>query len=143
MQSGTPLWKKLGLKEGSVLLMVKAPRSWRVSPLPDDVEVNRSTAFPSEARAGLLDADVVVAFFDSTAELRRSGPTLAVQLEPESSLWIAWPRKAAGRQSDITDQVVRDSLLPVGVVDTKVAALDADWSGLKFVWRLENRPSRG
>ena len=64
------------------------------------------------------------------------------QLGADSSLWVAWPRRAGGHQSDLTDQVLREVLLPVGVVDVKVAALDGDWSGLKFVWRRANRESR-
>ena len=62
-------------------------------------------------------------------------------LAPTSALWIAWPRRAGGHRSDITDSLVRETLLPIGVVDVKVAALDEDWSGLKFVWRKDRRPS--
>jgi hypothetical protein len=58
-------------------------------------------------------------------------------------LWVAWPRRAGGHTSDITDNIVRQIVLPLGLVDVKVAALDQDWSGLKFVWRKELRPQLG
>ena len=66
-------------------------------------------------------------------------PPLVGNLPKRSALWVAWPRKAGGHVSDINDNLVREVLLPTGVVDVKVAAIDADWSGLKFVWRKENR----
>jgi hypothetical protein len=58
---------------------------------------------------------------------------------PSGALWVAWPRKAGGHVSDVDENLLREVLLPTGVVDVKVAALDVDWSGLKFVWRKENR----
>lgn len=137
--SGTPLAKKLGLKEGHKLLLVGAPTGWYVPDLPDEVEIrNRANTL----RAGDLQADVVIAFFTAAAGLVRRGPGIARQLSPTSALWVAWPRRAGGHQSDVTEHLLRDLLLPVGVVDVKVAALDQDWSGLKFVWRRENRPVR-
>ncbi|MBV8464286.1 MAG: hypothetical protein JO368_13395 [Acidimicrobiales bacterium] len=73
--------------------------------------------------------------------MRCDTPALAAALGPAAALWVAWPRRAGGHQSDVTDALVRDTLLPVGVVDVKVAAIDADWSGLKFVWRKAARPA--
>ncbi len=64
---------------------------------------------------------------------------LAQAIFPGASLWIAWPRKAAGHVSDITDNLIREVCLPLGIVDVKVAAIDIDWSGLKMVWRKELR----
>jgi hypothetical protein len=81
----------------------------------------------------------VVAFFNDGASLRREIPSLAEAITLDGSLWIAWPRKAAGHQSDLTDNVVRAAALPLGLVDVKVAALDDDWSALKMVWRKELR----
>lgn len=86
-------------------------------------------------------ADVVVAFFVDQVGLRRYVPQLAKLIGPDGSLWTAWPRRAAGHVSDITDNVPREVLLPLGLVDVKVAAIDQDWSGLKFVWRKELRAS--
>ena len=69
--------------------------------------------------------------------------TLAARITPRGALWLAWPRRAGGHLGDITDNEVRRIVLPLGLVDTKVAALDDDWSGLKFVWRKERRGSLG
>ncbi len=127
--SKTPLAKKLGIKPQTRLALDGAPRGWVVPDLPDGV----TTA----AAAG--PADVVVAFFGRAAELPERLPGLAERIFPAGALWVAWPRRAGGHKSDITENGLRDHALPLGIVDIKVAAIDADWSGLKFVWRRENR----
>jgi hypothetical protein len=132
--SKTPLAKKLGVKEGSTLVLVAAPARWSVPALPPGVTVHRRRALRAADSAA-----VVVAFFTEAARLAAAGPGIARELGTDSALWIAWPRRAGGHRSDITDQTLRDVLLPVGVVDVKVAAIDEDWSGLKFVRRRENR----
>ena len=91
------------------------------------------------ARRDSPEADVKLLFVRSAAELRRLGPPKAKGLADDSSLWIAWPRKAGGHQSDVTENLLREIVLPLGLVDIKVAALDEDWSGLKFVRRKELR----
>jgi hypothetical protein len=128
--AGTPLCRKLGIEERHVLALLGAPEGWSVEGLPDTVVVRK------RAR-GLLD--VIVAFFSQRAELERRLPTLTRALPANGSLWIAWPRKAAGHVSDISDNRLREIVLPSGLVDVKVAALDENWSGLKFVWRKELR----
>lgn len=133
--SGTPLARKLGLKEGHALLLVGAPADWAVPDMPGGVTVRRS----GPAGPHIKQADVVIAFFGRAAGLRAAAPKLVERLPKESSLWVAWPRRAGGHQSDITDNLLREVLLPFGVVDIKVAALDADWSGARFVWRRSNR----
>jgi len=137
--SGTPLVKKLGIKEGYKLVLVGAPRGWEIPALPDGVKALRKTG----AGAVGAGADVIVAFYDRFARLAHEGPGIATRLAGHGALWIAWPRRAGGHESDITDESVRRVLLPAGVVDVKVAALDQDWSGLKFVRRRENRPDSG
>src|ERR671930_641007 len=127
--SGTLLWKKLGLKEGHRLTLVAAPDGWAVPDLPDGVTVGDG-------------GDVVVAFHRSAAELESRIEALGQAIFPNGSLWIAWPRKAAGHDSDITENGIRDVVLPRGLVDVKVAAIDNDWSGLKIVWRRERRGGR-
>jgi hypothetical protein len=128
--SGTPLAKKLGIKEGHRLTLVDAPAEWTVPDLPANVEV----------AAGLQEhADVVIAFHREAAELESRIETLGQAIHPDGMVWIAWPRKAGGHDSDITENGIRDVVLPLGLVDVKVAALDDDWSGLKVVWRLERR----
>jgi hypothetical protein len=80
-----------------------------------------------------------VAFFTEAAEIGRQIGDLGRRIYPAGGLWIAWPRRAAGHRSDITDNVIREIVLPLGLVDVKVAAIDEDWSGLRVVWRTENR----
>jgi hypothetical protein len=132
--SGTPLAKKLGIKDGGVLALVGVPPKWSVPDLPAGVTVVRK----SRQRARLVDVDVALVFCRTAADMA-DVPLLVESLPKQGTLWVAWPRKAGGHVSDISDNLLRDALLPTGVVDVKVAAVDADWSGLKFVWRKENR----
>jgi alkylation response protein AidB-like acyl-CoA dehydrogenase len=127
--SGTPLAKKLGIKPGTRLALDAAPPGWAVPELPDRVV----------AAAAAEPADVVVAFFREAAELPERLPALARRIFPAGALWLAWPRKAGGHVSDITENGLRDHALPLGIVDNKVAAIDEDWSGLRVVWRVEHR----
>ena len=137
--SRTPLAKKLGVEEGRDLLLIAAPEGWEIPDLPPGVRVRRL----SRAGGGRpFDAGVIVAFFRSADHLAVTAPRIAERLASTAALWVTWPRRAGGHRSDITDNVLRDVLLPVGVVDVKVAALDGDWSGVKFVWRLSQRSSR-
>lgn len=133
--SGTPLPKKLGLKPGSKLLLVGAPRGFRqtLGELPAGVK-------PSSTGPGPYD--VVVAFFDREAELRRQLPKLERSIEPNGGLWIAYPKRASGVTTDVTEDVVRKHALPRGLVDNKVCAIDDVWTGLRLVIRLEHRGKR-
>lgn len=128
--SGSPLYRKLGIKPGDVVGVLAAPPGWVIEGLPDGVVLR------SRAQGPL---DVVVAFFEERVKIERRLPALIRALRPDGSLWIAWPRRAAGHLSDISDNVLRELILPTGLVDTKVAALDEHWSGLRFVWRRELR----
>jgi hypothetical protein len=119
------LARKLGLKPGDRLVLAHAPAGWGVPDPPAGVEV------VTEVEA----AEVVLAFFRTRAALGAEAPGLAGRLRRGSMLWVAWPRRAGGHVSDIAENDLRDVLLPTGLVDVKVAALDGDWSGLKFVWR--------
>jgi hypothetical protein len=87
-------------------------------------------------------ADLIVAFFARAADLGLRLPGLAERIFPDGAVWAAWPRRAGGHTSDITDNVVREYALPLGLVDVKVAAIDDDWSGLRLCWRRENRGPR-
>lgn len=127
--SGTPQLTKLGIREGVRLDVVGAPDGWRFERDPVDVE-----------RVGPDDAaDVILAFCRSAADVELHVGALGERIRPAGALWIAWPRKAAGHVSDVTENLLREIALPLGLVDTKVAAIDPDWSGLKLVWRRENR----
>jgi len=129
--SGSPLVKKLGIKANHRVTVIGAAREWTVPDLPASVRLNR--------RRDATTSDVVIAFFREGASLEREIAALSKSITTDGALWIAWPRKAAGHRSDITDNVVRAVVLPLGLVDVKVAALDDDWSSLKMVWRKELR----
>jgi hypothetical protein len=119
--SGTPLPRKLGIKEGS--------RVW----------------IGAEGVAQRLAGpyDVIVFFALSRKEVARRFRKLGAELEPNGRLWIGWPKRSSGIETDITDNSLREIILPSGLVDNKGAAIDERWSGLQFVWRLERRPKPG
>jgi hypothetical protein len=128
--SGTPLARKLGIKPGHRLALLGAPDGFAIDDLPAGVRVAR--------RAG-GSADVIVSFHTRRADLERRLPTLRRTMTPAAGLWIAWPKKASKVATDITEDVVRAIALPTGLVDNKVCAIDATWSGLRLVIRLEQR----
>ena len=82
---------------------------------------------------------MIIAFFTRAGEIGVRLPVLADRIFPAGAVWAAWPRRAGGHTSDITDNAVREHALAIGLVDVKVAAIDADWSGLRLVWRAANR----
>jgi hypothetical protein len=124
----TPLVQKLGIKPGHRLLLVNEPEGFRelLKGLPDDVV----TDFPdSEA------ADVIVFFSTVAAEVKRQVPRLKKRLAPGGGFWVAWPKKTSGVETDVTFEIVQPAGLATGLVDNKVCAIDATWTGLRFVYR--------
>ena len=134
--SGTPLVVKIGIRPGHRVRFPHRPADWDLPGLPDGTVVDDAPGAPAGAPP---DADVTVAFYRSYADLAAEAAGLTRDLADHAMLWIAWPRRAAGHASDITENALRDLFLPLGVVDVKVAALGEDWSGLKFVRRKELR----
>jgi hypothetical protein len=132
--SGTPLPRKLGIKPGARLALIGAPDGFdsTLGSLPEAVTVGR--------RLGRRPFDVIVAFFLRRALLERRLAELAAALEPAGGLWIAWPKRASGVVTDVTEDVVRTLGLTAGLVDNKVCAIDDIWSGLRLVYRLRDRP---
>lgn len=126
---GTPQLKKLGLLPGKRWVVDGRPDGWTFEIEPDAADEVPVTG----------PADVVLAFVWSAAEVPPMLERLEKAIYPAGALWIAWPRKAAGHVSDLTDNVIRDAALERSLVDTKVAALDNDWSSLKVVWRVSAR----
>ena len=121
--SGTPLPKKLGIKPESRLLLLDAPGEFL-----DGFE-----------RLERGPADVIVAFHTVRAELEAEMPQLREQMDPAAGLWIAWPKRAAKMDTDLTEDVVREIALANRLVDNKVCAIDETWSGLRLVIRLVDR----
>ncbi len=127
--SGTPLASKLGIKPGHRLMLLDAPDTLALE-LPDGVQVVR------QARG---KADVIVSFHTEVRGYEKRLPRLRDCMEPACGLWIAWPKKASKVPTDLSDNVVRDAGLAIGLVDNKVAAIDEVWSGLRLVIRLKDR----
>lgn len=130
--SGTPLWKKLGLKAGTRVLTVNAPAGYRklLAGLPDDVTFTTKPTPP---------LGFVHLFVTTRAALESELPALLADLAPDGTIWVSWPKKASGVATDVTEDTIREVALPTGLVDVKVCAVDITWSALKLVLRRENR----
>lgn len=132
--SGTPLAKKLGIREGFNLLFVNAPAE-----LDQELELPANVTVNSRSRKPI---DLVLMFVTTQRELERTFSSYAAKLTPAGMLWISWPKKSSGVTSDLTENVVRQVGLAKGMVDVKVCAVNEVWSGLKFVFRLQDRPKK-
>jgi len=132
--SGTPLAQKLGVKPESRLALLGAPPGFdeELAPLPAGVRVLRRLA---------PDLDVAVLFVTERRDLERRFPQVAAAITPAGGFWVAWPKRSSGVATDLTEDVLREVGLPQGLVDNKVCAVTEVWSGLRFVWRKENRPA--
>jgi hypothetical protein len=131
--STSPLPRKLGIKPGHRVALLGAPDGFEdgtLGELPEGAKVVRRTGGK---------ADVIVTFHTERGELERRLPALRAMMEPAAGLWIAWPKRASRVETDITEDVVREIALPTGLVDNKVCAIDATWSGLRLVIRLGDR----
>jgi len=134
--SGTPLARKLGIGEGAVVAVVGDPGHFLdlVHPLPAGVTVR--------PRLGAT-ADVVVLFVVRRRDLERRIDAAGRSIFPDGACWVTWPKRASKVDTDMTEDLVREVALPLGLVDNKVAAIDDTWSGLRLVWRRELRPCGG
>lgn len=126
------LHSKLGVKDGSVVTLLHEPAGV-IGQLPPSVRVKRRLVGSS---------DLVVVFARTHSELATQQQRLGEVIFPDGALWVAWPKRSSRQATDLTDEVVRSSLVPLGLVDTKVCAIDGVWSGLRFVWRKELRTAR-
>jgi hypothetical protein len=126
--SGTPLARKLGIKPGGSVLLLGAPPGYR----KQLVGLPAGVAFVSRLTE---TTDLVQVFSTSRAELGKRLLDVRARMRADAVLWVSWPKKAAGVATDLTEDVVRDLALPLGLVDVKVCAIDEVWSGLKLVVR--------
>jgi hypothetical protein len=131
--SGTPLPKKLGIREGSLVLVARPPDGFDLGPLPPGTEL------VSRARRGL---DVALLFVTERRELERRFGPLADRLDPAGRLWVAWPKKASKVPTDLTFDIVQGHGLAAGLVDNKSASIDDVFQAMQFVVRLKDRPTR-
>jgi len=130
--SGTPLVKKLGIKTNFRLFAKNPPENYvdLIAPLPENVKIlHRLTR----------DLDMIHLFVTSRADLAANVPIYMNYIKQDGMIWVSWPKKASKVPTDVTEDVIREVALPLGLVDVKVCAVDATWSGLKLVIRKENR----
>jgi hypothetical protein len=130
--SGTPLAKKLGLKEKFIVAAINAPRDYEalLSPLPSGVSIVEGSE---------NDADIFHLFTNQRDELAGEIDRIRRSMKKDAAIWVSWYKKAAKLPTEITEDTVREVALPLGLVDVKVCAVDDKWSGLKLVIRRENR----
>lgn len=133
--SGTPLAQKLGLKDGSRLCTVAAPAHYEdlLAPLPDGVTISSRLTGKT---------DIIHIFAMQKSKLAAALQKSLANMRDDAVIWVSWPKKAAKVETDITEDVVRDVALPMGMVDVKVCAVDETWSGLKLVVRVANRKKK-
>ena len=133
--SGTPLIKKLGIKEGSRVALVNAPTDFQLTlgELPQLVEFVKHTA---------KSLDIILLFVLTERVLARDFTKVAGRLAANGMIWVAWPKKSSGVTTDLSFDRVQRIGLDAGLVDVKICAIDDTWSGLKFVYRLKDRSAR-
>jgi hypothetical protein len=130
--SGTPLPKKLGIKDGFRVLLVDAPQEVMT-------ELKTSLDKCEIARDGKVPLDFAIVFTKSQSVLSKEFKRITKSLAPAGMLWVSWPKKSSGVATDLSENLVRDIGLAAGLVDVKVCAVTEIWSGLKFVRRLKDR----
>ncbi len=130
--SGTPLVKKLGIKPGFLLYAKNPPANYEelIAPLPEKVKILRRLS---------KELDIIHFFTTSRVKITNNIGTYMGHIKQDGMIWISWPKKASKVPTDVTEDVIREIILPLGLVDVKVCAVDATWSGLKLVIRKENR----
>jgi len=130
--SGTPLPKKLGIKENFRIGLINPPDSF----VPQLGKLPANTQILSTLKAPL---DLVVLFVDRETTLAKRFLLVAEKLSVDGTLWVGWPKKSSGVKTDLSENIVRRIGLHCGLVDVKICAIDNTWSGLKFVYRVKDR----
>jgi hypothetical protein len=130
--SGTPLAKKLDIKEGFKIYIKNPPPNYvdLISPVPDGVKIIRRLS---------REIDMIHFFTKSRSELTTNIDNFMDRIKQDGMIWVSWPKKSSKVPTDMTEDVIREVALPLGLVDVKVCAIDEVWSGLKLVIRKENR----
>jgi 3-hydroxyisobutyrate dehydrogenase-like beta-hydroxyacid dehydrogenase len=130
--SGTPLAKKLGIKENHRVLLVNPPEGFATTldGLPETATITTRAA---------KQHDIIILFAKDSRALEKAFAAAHNRLEQNGGLWVAWPKKTSGVKTDLTENMVRDMALAAGLVDNKVCAIDEVWSGLRLVVRLKDR----
>ena len=129
--SGTPLFKKLGLKEGYAVKFVNPPAHYQklIGDILNQVLVSN----------GKKDFDFIHLFTNQVKDLEKQLPSLMKQIKKDGMIWVSWYKASSKKSTELNENIVRDTALAAGLVDVKVCAVDEDWSGLKLVYRLKDR----
>ena len=130
--SSNPLYKKLGMKEEFTVKLINAPHNYREL----IGEISDRLVFRDKAGSGF---DLIHFFTNSAGELEKVLPVIKQEIKKDGAIWVSWYKKSCGKPTGVTESMVRDTALAIGLVDVKVCAVDEDWSGLKLVWRLKDR----
>ncbi|MDB5157518.1 MAG: hypothetical protein JWR50_2225 [Mucilaginibacter sp.] len=130
--SGTPLAKKLGIKSGFKVKLINEPMHYfeLFTDLPDDIELNNDL---------LVKKDLIHFFIKDQAEFKMLLPQLMSQIKINGIIWVSWPKKSSKVLTDVTEDIIRNYAISIGLVDVKVCAVDEVWSGLKLVIPIKNR----
>lgn len=134
--SGTPLAKKLGIKDGFVVVTIDAPENYPelLAPIPENVSITENR---------LVGADLIHLFSNTRDGLFAELARAVREIKQDGAIWVSWYKKAAKLPTEITEDTIREAAFPLGLVDVKVCAVDDKWSGLKLVIRKEmRRPAR-
>lgn len=133
--SETPLAKRLGFKPGDRIILINEPIYYH--DLFEELPTGLLFTYSHEEKA-----DIVHWFIDSLDDFSAALPSIIKLIGPGGNIWISWPKRSSGVKTDLSENIVRDAVLPLGLVDVKVCAVDEKWSALKIVWRKENRSTR-
>lgn len=139
--SGSPLYKKLGMKEGFTVKLINAPRNYKelIGEMSERLVFRDKAGGGGRDGAGMPGLDLIHFFTNSAGELERILPVIKQEIKKNGTIWVSWYKKSCGKPTEVTESMVRDTALATGLVDVKICAVDEDWSGLKLVWRVKDR----
>ena len=141
--SGTPLVKKLGIREGDLLVTIRRPANYLelIADAPDEVSVMAEVLYElwTEDLGFRIHPNIIHIFVNQRQQLFEDLARCRKLIDQDGSIWVSWYKKAAKLPTEITEDTIREAAFPLGLVDIKVCAVDDKWSGLKLVIRKENR----
>lgn len=141
--SNTPLYKKLGMKEGFRVKFINAPCDYKelIGEMSELLvyKMSDGQGKGGRSRGEGAELDLIHFFTNSASELEKVLPLIKQEIKKDGTIWVSWYKKSCGKPTEVTENMVRDTALAIGLVDVKICAVDEDWSGLKLVFRLKDR----